>query len=107
MDMSINNAEINELVNAILACVPAEQIYLFGSFADGQPSAESDFDFYVVVPDDNIRPIEAMQKINSAIRPIQRRPVDLLVGNRSKFDTYKNVYSIEKQVAEKGRHLYG
>ena len=37
---------------SVLQAVPAEAIYLFGSYAYGTPTKDSDIDIYVVVPDD-------------------------------------------------------
>ena len=101
-----NNAEIDEIVKAILNAVPALEIYLFGSYVKGIATEDSDYDFYVVIPDDSIRAIEATWKITSSI-PKQTRGIDMLVGTLSKFNKYKNVCSIEKEVSETGVRLYG
>ena len=100
------NAEIKEIVNSILSVVPALEIYLFGSFANGTATDDSDYDFYVVIPDGELRAIEATWKINSVIKS-QTRGIDMLVGTQSRFDKYKNVYSIEKEVLNTGVKLYG
>ena len=103
-----NNADISEIVKTILNAVPAIEIYLFGSFAYGNPGDDSDYDFYVIIPDD-LQPIETTWKITGSIpKKIRRtRSIDMLVGTRSKFDKYRNVYSIEQEVAQKGVKLYG
>ena len=105
--MQIENNEIKEIQDIILSTVPALQIYLFGSYAKGMQRADSDYDFYVVIPDDSMRPLEATRKISMALRSARKRPVDMLVGSESKFNKYKNVYSIEKEVANNGVKLYG
>ena len=97
--------EINSIKDAILNAVPAKSIYIFGSFAKGTQNEDSDYDFYVIVPD-YIQPIEATWKIRDAIDE-QTRGIDMLVGTESKFNKYKNVYSIEKEVYETGVKLYG
>jgi predicted nucleotidyltransferase len=51
MDIQINNGEIKEIVDTILNAVPALEIYLLGSFANGTAKEDSDYDFYVVIPD--------------------------------------------------------
>lgn len=66
--------------------VDAFEIYLFGSYAYGTPLKDSDFDIYVVIPDDSIRPIEAMQKISDAISWKDIRAVDIFVGKESTFN---------------------
>ena len=103
----IENAEIKEIVDVIKNTVPALEIYLFGSFVNGTATDESDYDFYVVVPDDGIRAIEATWKIQSAI-PKRTRGIDMLVGTLSKFNKYKDSISfIEREVVDKGVKLYG
>ena len=104
--MQINN-EIQEIQNIILATVPALQIYLFGSHAKGTQKDDSDYDFYVVIPDNTMHPLDATRKISMALRSARKRPIDMLVGSKSKFDKYKNVYSIEKEVLRTGVKLYG
>ena len=99
--------EIKEIQDIILATVPALQIYLFGSHAKGTQRADSDYDFYVVIPDDALRPLDATRKISMALRSVRKRPIDMLVGSESKFNKYKNVYSIEKEVFSNGVKLYG
>ena len=101
------NEEINEIQALIAEAVPALQIYLFGSHAKGTQQADSDFDFYVVIPDNTIRPLEATRKISSALRTARKRPIDVLVGSESKFNKYKNLFSIEKEVLDTGVKLYG
>ena len=109
MDKSIANTEINNIVNVILENVPALAIYLFGSFANGTANEDSDYDFYVVVPDE-LQPIEMTWKITGAIpKEIKKsRSIDMLVGTESKFNKYKNAMSfIENEVIETGVKLYG
>jgi len=101
------NDEIQEIQNIILATVPATQIYLFGSYAKGVQQPDSDYDFYVVIPDNTMRPLDATRKISMALRSARKRPIDMLVGSESKFNKYKNVYSIEKEVLNTGVKLYG
>ena len=99
--------EIREIQDIILDTVPALQIYLFGSYAKGTQQADSDYDFYVIIPDDTLRPLDAIRKISMALRSARKRPIDMLVGSESKFNKYKNVYSIEKEVFNSGVKLYG
>jgi len=50
MDKKIQE-ELDIIKESVLKTVPAEAIYLFGSHAYGVPNDTSDFDIYVVVPD--------------------------------------------------------
>ena len=104
----INKTEINEIVGAILSAVPAVEIYLFGSYANGTATADSDYDFYVVIPDDSIRAREATWKIREKLIGRQKRSIDMLVGTQSKFNKYKDSISfIEGEVARAGVKLHG
>jgi predicted nucleotidyltransferase len=40
--------EILQIRDAIVGAIPAEKIYLFGSYANGTPNEDSDYDIYVV-----------------------------------------------------------
>jgi predicted nucleotidyltransferase len=103
----IENAEVLEVVNVILGSVQVLEIYIFGSFATGTATVDSDIDFYVVIPDDSIRAREATWKIRENLIGKQMRGLDLLVGSRSKFDKNKYTYSIENEVLRTGIKLYG
>jgi predicted nucleotidyltransferase len=104
-----HQTEINDIIDGILSSVPATEIYLFGSFAQGTEQADSDFDFYVVIPDNfEMREIEATWAISRGLRGKRKRGIDMLVGKQSKFDRRKNyLYSIENEVKETGVRLYG
>jgi len=101
------NDEIKEIQSLIVNAVPVLQVYLFGSHANGTQQADSDYDFYVVIPDDSIRPLDATRKICMALRSVRKRPIDILVGSESKFNMFKDKYSIEKEVYNTGVKLYG
>jgi predicted nucleotidyltransferase len=72
MDKQIED-ELNILKDIIVNTVPVEQIFLFGSYANGTQHSESDLDIYVVISDNaNIREIDAMRAIRKAIRGKKR-----------------------------------
>lgn len=99
--------ELDAIINVIKQDKTVKEIYLFGSFAYGNPNESSDFDIYVVIADNSERPLAAMQKFGLAIAPFQKRPVDLLVGSNSSFEKRKLITSsIEHEVAQKGVKLY-
>jgi len=102
------NQEIQNIAEIIAQAVPAEQIYLFGSYAYGQPNVNSDYDFFLVIPDGAMRPIEAMQKAHRAIYPMRlNMAVDILATTRSKFIAMRNaINSVEKEVYHKGILLF-
>jgi len=101
------NQEIMEITDKIKKTVDCERIYLFGSHAYGTPKIDSDYDFYVVIPDDTIRPIEAMQKIYSTLSKTNMlTPVDVLASYASQFEERKSLPTLESKVAKEGIMLY-
>jgi len=105
----IHRLEIKEIVDSILSSVPASEIYLFGSYANGTEREDSDYDFYVVIPDGiGIREREANRAIRVNLVGKQKRSIDMLVGTQSKFNRRKDyLYSIENEIIETGVKLHG
>ena len=100
--------ELSELTEVICKTVDLSCLYLFGSFANGTQKKDSDFDLYMVLPDDSIRPLDAMTKAGIAIARVQKRPIDLLAGRKKDFEQRRSsIGFIEKEVFEKGVKLYG
>ena len=93
---------------SILQAVPAEAIYLFGSHAYGEPTAESDIDIFVVVPDETAEIGELYADIRGLIRQKKRRmELDLLIDHASIFNRRKSGPTLERIISEKGTVLYG
>lgn len=99
---------ISAIKDVISQTVPCERIYLFGSYAYGTPRKDSDYDFYIVIPDDGIRPLDAIGEIYDALYEKTRyeKPVDILAGRLSDFEGRKYRPTIEKEVFNKGVVLY-
>ncbi len=102
--MSMN--EIDDLKNCFIENLAPVRIYLFGSFAEGRQTEDSDFDFYIVVDDYAKNIIAETQKAYKSIRDIKKRPVDIVVGSNKRFEERKNIPSLEFEVDKKGVLLY-
>ena len=102
------NQEIRQIAEMIRQAVPVEQIYLFGSHAYGQPNKNSDYDFFLVIPDGMMRPMEARQKAKRSLIPLRLGvPVDVLAATRSSFSDMRDmINSVEKEVSQKGVLLF-
>jgi predicted nucleotidyltransferase len=98
--------EILNIRDAIVGAVPAEKIYLFGSYANGTQNEDSDYDIYVVIPDGSIRPIEAIQSIYRLMRGTKRKPMDVLAGTVETFERRSKQLTLERTIAEEGVILY-
>jgi len=60
-----------------------DRVILFGSYAQGTPSEDSDVDLLVVMPSEN-EPVARSVEIRLTVRP--QFPVDLLVRSRAAVD---------------------
>ena len=99
--------ELESIKQAILDTVNAYEIYLFGSHVYGTTQKDSDFDIYVVIPDDSMRPIEAMQKISRAISRKNIRSGDIIVQKASVFNQRKQLPTLERTILTDGVKLHG
>lgn len=101
------NEEIEELKNCFIKALNPLKIYLFGSFANGTATKDSDFDFYIMVNDSVTDLWGAMDNARLSIRGKQKRPVDIVVGTKEKYDRRKDtIFNIEKEVNDKGILIY-
>ncbi|MCL1974992.1 MAG: nucleotidyltransferase domain-containing protein [Firmicutes bacterium] len=99
--------ELDIIKNGILETVQAEAIYLFGSYAYGNPHEDSDLDIYVVVPDMDIDLVNLRGEIRKNLWEKKTMPLDLLVGKSSVFNRRKQGLTLENIIAQNGVMLYG
>jgi len=99
--------ELDLIKDAILQVVPAEAIYLFGSYVDGTPNDDSDLDIYVVVPDNTENISELHGDIRCLLFGKKTKELDLLIGRSSVFNRRKNGPTMEKVISRKGVIIYG
>ena len=71
-----------------------------------QPSEDSDYDFYVVIPDGEIRPLDALGEIYMAMRGLKRKPTDILAGTMETFERRSKQLTLERTIAKRGVVLY-
>ena len=100
------NEEIQRIIDTIVNSVPVEKLYLFGSHVNGIPNENSDYDFYIVVPNEDIRPIDAIGNAHLAMRGMKVKPVDILAGTVEIFNRRSKQLTIEGKIAREGLILY-
>ena len=100
------DSEINVIVEKIAVALNPQKIYLFGSFAKGNQTPSSDYDFYVIVSDDAGDAIKLSQKAYRSLRGIRKRSVDILVNHETKFNNLAKEISMEREVYTEGILLY-
>jgi len=98
---------IKEIVERIVSIAQPEKIILFGSYAYGRPSEDSDADLLIVMKEIKSR-IEIYTKIRKNLKGI-RIPFDIIIVNSEEFDFYSRnwINSVITEAREKGIFLYG
>jgi predicted nucleotidyltransferase len=100
--------ELELIKDSVLQVVPdTEAIYLFGSYAYGEPNEDSDLDIYVVMPDSIENPTMKSVDIRMKMFGRQQFAIDMLAQSVSVFQRRKNGLTLERTVAQEGRLLYG
>jgi predicted nucleotidyltransferase len=103
-------SQIDFLKDLIVKTIPVEQIYLFGSYAYGTPTEDSDLDLYVIMRDDAPLPaLEAEQKIEMEVYKSAAKimATDILVAKKSRFRRRLTAPTLEQEVVRKGIVIYG
>ena len=80
-----NQTLIDEAAGVLQAAAPGATVILFGSYARGDFTEESDVDFLVVEQNPPVYREEAV-RLRAALRPL-RIPVDVLVTDEDTFAT--------------------
>jgi len=103
--MTKNIEEIKSEIVKKLKPLKPEKIILFGSWAYGNPTFESDLDICVVEKSYKSR-IKEKSKIRNLLRDI-KMPKDILVPYLEEYDFYKKEYgSVYKDIEDKGVVLW-
>lgn len=97
--------EIDKYIALISTLSGVLQIYLFGSYAYGEPREYSDIDLLIIV-DDNLDPINATVKINQQLVGQRTTPLDIVVNRKKDFVKAAGENTIQKHISENGVMLY-
>jgi predicted nucleotidyltransferase len=98
--------QLDTIKNSILKFVPAKCIYLFGSYAYGNPTEKSDMDIYIVTPDNINNFSELYTKIMVDLSYKKIFFIDLLLNTESVFNSRKIKNLFEKTIFQKGKIIY-
>jgi len=104
--LPINEELIKEIKNRIVSEVHPEKIILFGSYAYGTPTKDSDVDLLVIMPSN-----EPMHKRIFRIRKLLRDfrvPKDVIVYTPQEVNDWKDVSNaFITSIVRKGKVIYG
>jgi len=99
--------ELGNIVRVLVDTGTVSQIFLFGSYARGEETPESDIDLCVLTPEKDKHPVEIAIEYRKKIFDVKTMPLDLLVFNRDEFYTNaKRSSSFQHEIAN-GVLLYG
>ena len=99
--------KIDIIKESILKNVPAKYIYLYGSYAYGNPTEKSDIDIYLVTPDNIDNFSELYTRIIGDLGDKKIFFVDLILKTESVFNERLLKSNFEKTVFNKGKMIYG
>lgn len=100
-------AVIDSAVERLVAEFHPEQIWLFGSYAWGEPRTESDLDFVVVVPESEESYLRRAQRAQGCLWGIPIG-IDVLVPTKKDFERVSHLKgSLTYKIINEGRLLYG
>jgi len=99
-------SDIQLITEAILNNIEVKSIYLFGSYAYGTPTENSDIDIYAVLPDKYDNTTEIYAKIITELSDKNVFFIDLLLVPERIFDSRKNKYHLETTIFNRGKVIY-
>jgi predicted nucleotidyltransferase len=85
----ITQEQINEITKRIVGHFKPQKIILFGSYANGTPTEESDLDL-LIIKDSHTPSRHQNRKVRQMLSDL-RVPVDIIVKTPKEFQTYKDI----------------
>ena len=103
----ISQDKIQEATRRLVEAYDPVAIYLFGSYAWGEPTEDSDLDLMVVVSDTFKVAFSSHKKGKWALSDL-KIDNDLIVANKHYFDkTASKSSTLEYKIKNEGKRLYG
>lgn len=102
----LTNKEISEITKKIAKNINPEKIYLFGSYANGKPSEDSDLDIAVILDNEKTN-LDNIRNIRYLLKDVNN-PMDIIVYKGTEFyNKIENRYTFETNILNEGILLYG
>ncbi|GBU22517.1 hypothetical protein R80B4_02427 [Fibrobacteres bacterium R8-0-B4] len=99
--------ELGRIVDTLADTGIVSRILLFGSYARGEETPNSDIDLCVLSPITDKTPIDLIADFRFKTWDVRKTPLDLLAYNHDAFYRYAaNPTSFEHEIAEKGVLIY-
>lgn len=104
----VTEAQMQQIVERIVAGYQPDRIILFGSYAYGTPTEDSDVDLLVIKAADERTQLERIVDITMLFNRTGAPPMDVLVLNsREEAAARQNRFVVEYRALHDGRLLYG
>ncbi|OGS19753.1 MAG: hypothetical protein A2219_04770 [Elusimicrobia bacterium RIFOXYA2_FULL_50_26] len=103
----ISSDKIKEIADKIVNVIHPEKIILFGSYAYGKPTENSDLDILVIVRDSSEPRHRRARTIRKNLWELPVIPKDIIVYTEGEIEEWINVKeAFITQVVKKGKVLY-
>lgn len=101
----LNKEKIEEIKNKIINTISPEKIILFGSYADGHPTEDSDVDF-VVIWETELKP-HRRNLFLSRLFPCRNFSLDIFAFTKNEAERFKNITgTILYEAFQRGKVIY-
>lgn len=102
----ITKEQIEQIVETIVQSVHPDKVILFGSYANGNPSEDSDLDL-LVIKDMPQKRVQRGREIRKHLRGMAI-PIDLLVYTPQEIEEWRDTKAaFITQIVDQGQVLYG
>jgi predicted nucleotidyltransferase len=102
----IDLSTLEPLVDRIVAKLGPEEIWLFGSRAEGRARPDSDYDLLVVLPDGSPEPNLDIVSVWTLVRGLDV-PADIVPCTRAEFEEEKHeIDTLARAAFLRGRRIY-
>ena len=103
----LTNPKFLEIIKKLSQVTNCQKIYLFGSYAYGEPNPDSDIDLYVVFNNEIEDRMDELTKLHIYLFNIEEPwDIDVVGGTINEFNKLKENYSIGKKISQEGILVY-
>jgi predicted nucleotidyltransferase len=102
----VSQSDIQLFVNEIVAGYQPEKIYLFGSYANGTPNADSDIDLFIV-KNTTERKKDRTEQVLNIIKSYPDTGIDMIIYTPEELENVKSDFvNIANEAIKTGKLLY-
>ncbi|OGX91958.1 nucleotidyltransferase domain-containing protein [Hymenobacter coccineus] len=103
----ITEAQIQAVVARIVAGYSPDRIILFGSYAYGTPTDDSDLDLLIIKQNAEAKRIERDLTVRHLLWGGEMPPMDIFIRTPQELaEAVARIYTVEAEAVDKGRILY-